>query len=334
MGFKRIKYGVAATLVIFILALLFSTSTFAAKQPSADIPEWLQRHVGKGDGKIAAVVLQRAREHYLREVKKSKIKNSCYFAMDATRPHDMGRNRLGRRFYIICEGKKQFSAIPAGHGGGRKLRGLARITNGRRCAKNFSNALDSKLTDGGAYITAETKTSFKGYYRTSGKRRSALHRTFLQFEGQGEAENAREREIGGHAAVLLRGMCRLKDPKSSYADSDGYVFLGRLVNYAGGRSSGCTTWSTSDAKKIISMVKNNPTTLYIYPAADDIKAVAEYQKKRGKKLSQAKPYWNASCLKQIKAPKFWSKNFLEPLLERYKREHPLAAPRPVPLCRS
>jgi hypothetical protein len=288
--------------------------------------------VGLGDGKIAATVLQRSRALYLKEVRKGKIKNPCYFAMDATRPHTNGNNQLGRRFYIICEAKQSFRAIPAGHGGGRNLIGLPKFTNGRSCAKNFSNALDSKLTDGGAYITAELKTSFKGYYRTPGKQKSILHRTFIQFDGQGETENAREREIGGHAAVLLRGMCRLKDPKSRYADSEGYVFLGNLVDYTGGRSSGCTTWSISDAKKIIAMVKYHPSTLYIYPEAGDIEAVAQFQKKTGKQLSQAKPYWNASCLKQIKTPKFWSKDLLEPLLERYKKDHPKPVPRPIPLC--
>jgi hypothetical protein len=82
------------------------------------------------------------------------------------------------------------------------------------------------------------------------------------------------------------------------------------------------------------MVKKDPTTLYIYPEADDIKAVVKYQKKSGKRLAQAKPYWNKSCLKQIKTPKYWSKDQLEPLLERYKKAYPAAAPRPVPLCKS
>lgn len=333
MSLKPFLHIRTSAFVLFMLALILSAPSFAAKKPS-DIPDWLQRHVGLGDGKIAATVLQRSRALYLKELGKGKVKNPCYFAMDATRPHDMGRNRLGRRFYIICEAKKSFRAIPAGHGGGRKLRGLARITNGRRCVKNFSNALDSRLTDGGAYITAETKTSFKGYYKTFGKRRSTLHRTFIQFDGRGENANAREREIGGHAAVLLRNMCRLKDPKSSHADSDGYVFLGNLVDYTGGRSSGCTTWSAADAKKIISMVKNQPTTLYIYPEAKDIEAIAKYKKKSSKKSTKTKPYWNASCLRQIKTPKYWPKEKLEPILESYNKAHPKAEPRPPPLCRS
>ena len=59
------------------------------------------------------------------------------------------------------------------------------------------------LTTGGAYVTAETRTSFKGYYR-SAKQDAVLMRSFVQFEGEGETANARERAIGGHAAVLLR----------------------------------------------------------------------------------------------------------------------------------
>ncbi len=333
MNFKSVLHIRGSALVPFILVLILAAPSFAAEGP-LEIPDWLQSHVGLGDGQIAATVLQRSRALHLQEVRKGMIKNPCYFAMDATRPHVMGNNQLGRRFYIICEAIQSFRAIPAGHGGGRNLKGLPKITNGRSCAKNFSNALDSKLTDGGAYITAELKTSFKGYYRTSGKQKSTLHRTFIQFDGQGETENAREREIGGHAAVLLRGMCRLKDPKSRYADSEGYVFLGNLVDYVGGRSSGCTTWSISDAKKIIAMVKYHPTTLYIYPEAGDIEAVAQFQKEPGKSSSETKPYWNTSCLKQIKTPKFWSKDKLEPLLERYKKAHPKPAPQPIPLCKN
>ena len=99
------------------------------------------------------------------------VKNPCYFAMDATRPNDLGDGKLGRRFYVICEADRSFRAISAGHGGGRDLKGIADFANGRQCAKNFGNAMDSKLTAGGAYVTGETKTSFKGYYRVSAKRR-------------------------------------------------------------------------------------------------------------------------------------------------------------------
>ena len=77
----------------------------------------------------------------------------------------------GRRFYVICEADRSFRAISAGHGGGRDLNGVADFANGRRCAKNFGNAMDSELTAGGAYVTSETKTSFKGYYRVSASRR-------------------------------------------------------------------------------------------------------------------------------------------------------------------
>jgi len=41
------------------------------------------------------------------------------------------------------------------------------------CAKNFGNAMDSELTMGGAYVTGETKTSFKGYYRVAANQNAA-----------------------------------------------------------------------------------------------------------------------------------------------------------------
>ena len=119
-------------------------------------------------------------------------------------------------------------------------------------------------------MTAETRTSFKGYYRVSAGKNEMLIRSFLQFEGEGDTANARERAIGGHPAVVLKVQCRRKDPDSAHADEDGYVPFGTLVNYSGGRSNGCTTWTPADSEKIFAMAQDRPTTLYIYPESDDI----------------------------------------------------------------
>ena len=127
---------------------------------------------------------------------------------------------------------------------------------------------------GGAYVTGETRTSFKGYYRIAANGAAVLIRSFVQFDGEGETANARAREIGGHAAALLRDVCLRKDPHSAYADQDGYVPFGELEDYASGRSDGCTSWSRPDAGQIVAVVKDNPTTLYIYPERADIDAVA------------------------------------------------------------
>ena len=245
--------------IILIVALSGAPRSFAVEQPP-DVPAWLRAHVGDGDGQIAPVVLQRARALYIKKVSEGAAKNPCYFAMDATRP-----GGLVRRFYIICEADKSFRAIPAGHGSGRNLQGIANFANGIECAKNFSNAMDSKLTTGGPYVTEETITSFKGYYRNSAGKYVPFSRSFVQFDGEGDAANARPRAIGGHPAELLRKVCLRKDPDSPYANHDGYVPFGTLVNYAGGRSNGCTSWTASDAGQIIPMLKDKPTTLYIYP---------------------------------------------------------------------
>jgi hypothetical protein len=290
------------------------------------VPAWLQSHFGEGEGQIAPVVLQRARAHYLQKVSAGAVKNPCYFAMDATRPAG-----LGRRFYIICEGSQTFRAIPSGHGNGRSIKGIANFSNGVRCAKNFSNAEDSKLTTGGPYVTAEMRTSFKGYYRASGKN-APLLRSFLQFEGEGDTANARQRAIGGHPAVVLRVQCRRKDPNSTHADQEGYVPFGTLVNYSAGRSNGCTTWSPSDAEKILAMVQDKPTTVYIYPESSDIDAVAQAVK-AGRSPSRAGLYWNASCLKEIGSPRFWPRETLEPALLKLRKDHPSPPPQPLPICK-
>jgi hypothetical protein len=301
--------------------------SLAAEQP-AEIPAWLKAHVGDGDGQIAPVVLQRARALYLQKLSEGTVKNPCYFAMDATRPAG-----FGRRFYVICEADRSFRAVPSGHGNGRNLKGIANFANGIRCAKNFSNALDSKLTTGGPYVTAETRTSFKGYYRVSAGKTEMLIRSFLQFEGEGDTANARERAIGGHPAVVLKVQCRRKDPDSAHADEDGYVPFGTLVNYSGGRSNGCTTWTPADSERIFAMAQDRPTTLYIYPESDDIAAIAQAVK-AGRSPSRAGLYWNASCLKEIGSPKFWPKETLEPILvEYFKKDRPSPPPQPLPICK-
>jgi hypothetical protein len=320
-----------SSLFFVVIALLASPRSLAAQQ-SSDVPPWLRAHIGESEDQIAQVVLQRARTLYLQKLSEGAIKNPCYFAMDATRPNDLGDGKLGRRFYVICESKRSFRAISAGHGGGRDLKGIADFTNGKRCAKNFGNAMDSSLTAGGAYVTAETKTSFKGYYRVSVNQDAVLIRAFVQFNGEGETANARQREIGGHSAELLRNVCLRKDPRSPYANQDGYVPFGTLEEYAGGRSNGCTSWSPSDAGQIIAMVKDNPTTLYIYPDAADVDAAARAAG-TGWSLSGAGPYWNVSCLREIRTPKFWSNESLGPILAQYKKNHPAPPQRPVPICK-
>jgi hypothetical protein len=188
------------------------------------------------------------------------------------------------------------------------------------------------LTAGGAYVTRETKTSFKGYYRVSAKQNAVLIRPFIQFDGEGETANAREREIGGPPAELLRNVCLRKNPESPYANHDGFVPFGTLEAYAGGRSNGCTSWSPSDAAQIVAMVKDDPTTLYIYPDAADVNAIARAVA-AGRSPSREGLYWNASCLKEIRAPKFWPKETLGPILAQFKMDHPPPPQQPTPICR-
>ena len=260
------------------------------------------------------------------------VRNPCYLAMDVTRPNDLGDGHLGRRFYIVCEAAHSFRAIPAGHGAGRDLDGVADFSNGRRCARNFGNAMDSELTAGGVYVTAEVKSSFKGYHRTSAGRDEPFLRSFVQFDGEGETANSRQRAIGGHAAVTLKGVCLRRDPGSPHANHDGYVPFGTLVDYAGGRSNGCTSWSPSDVSQILSLIKDEPTTLYIYPEASDVDAVSRTLA-AGRSLAQAGLYWSAACLKEVRSPRFWASGTLEPILADYRRRHPAPPPRPVPVCK-
>ncbi|HXH46294.1 MAG TPA: hypothetical protein VNK51_20960 [Bradyrhizobium sp.] len=308
------------------IAAWLTSGAVAAERPS-EIPGWLKSHVGDGAGQIAPVVLQRARALYLRKVAAGIVKNPCYFAMDATRPSEGGS---GKRFYEICEAHRSFRAMPAGHGSGRNIKGAVNFANGKECARNFGNALDSNLTTGGSYVTAETRTSFKGYFRNAAKQEAILMRSFVQFDGEGETANARERAIGGHPAVILKAIHYRSMARSPYANVNGCVPVGTLVDYSSGRSNGCTSWSRSDAERIIPKLEQ-PTTVYIYPESQDIKAIAQAVSAH-RSLSSSSPYWNAFCRKQIGAPKFWSKEALEPILARYRRA-PEPAASPAPTCK-
>ena len=170
MRFRPVILNIVKIFGLFSIVVASSASprSFAAEEAS-DFPSWLRARVGEGEGQISQAILQRARALYFQKVREGVVRNPCYFAMDATRPNDLGHGDLGRRFYVICESDRSFRAISAGHGGGRDLKGIADFANGRRCVRNFGNAMDSELTAGGAYVTGETKTSFKGYYRAAAK---------------------------------------------------------------------------------------------------------------------------------------------------------------------
>jgi hypothetical protein len=83
--------------------------------------------------------------------------------------------------------------------------------------------------------------------------------------------------------------------------------------------------------RIWSLLKDDPTTVYIYPESHDIEAVAQAISAR-QSPARAGLYWNAFCLKQIGSPKFWAKELLEPILARYRKD-PEPSQRPPPVCK-
>ncbi len=127
MRLRSVCLGVVASFFVAVIAVTVSARSFAA---SSDVPAWLQAHVGNSDGQISQIVLERARALYRKKVAQGAVKNPCYFAMDATRPSDLGNGVLGRRYYVICEASESFRAISSGHGSGRNLKGVVDFSNG------------------------------------------------------------------------------------------------------------------------------------------------------------------------------------------------------------
>ena len=324
MRHKHVKAGLRCFLGLLLGAGLYTEAV------GSEPPAWLTAHVGEGEGQIARPVLERARALYERKLSEGAARNPCYFAMDATRPNEAAGE--GGRFYVICEPSQSLRVFAAGHGAGRDLPGAADFHNERRCARNFGNANGSNLTAGGAYVTGASTSSFKGYFRDADGRDAPLVRTFLQFDGEGETANARQRAIGGHAAVTLKGVCLRREPSSPYANREGYVPFGQRVDYTGGRSDGCTSWSPRDAEEILLLMREGPTTLYIYPASADVVAV-ERAVAAGRSMASEALYWSASCLQEVHAPKFWARETLEPVIAEYARSHPAPPPSTTPICK-
>ena len=84
--------------------------------------------------------------------------------------------------------------------------------------------------------------------------------------------------------------------------------------------------------QFVSLIKDEPTTLYIYPEASDVEAVAK-SVAAGRTPAQAGLHWSAACLAEVRAPRYWSRSRLEPMLAEYARRHPAPPPRPTPICR-
>ncbi len=272
-----------------------------------DIPGFLRQHVGDGPDQISEVVLQRARTHFFEKRNARKAKNVCYAAMDATRPHLLNEKEadkgaamvLGNRLYLICESLGIFKALPVSHGGGIDLKKQngPDLKNGRHCAKYFGNIDSTYLTMGGRYMTDIMKYFYKGKVRQKDGGYCDYSRPFLTFTGEGETANAKERAIGAHPVLKMGQGSEHCDITNPHADAQGYVyFADKLINYNGGRTEGCLGMPEEDAALILTVAKDHPMSVYVYPQKADIENMSD---------PESKPYWNKECLAEIGTPKYY-----------------------------
>jgi hypothetical protein len=181
--------------------------------------------------------------------------------MDATRPSTGSDGGPGQRFYVICEAEETFRAVSSGYGNGRSLPGRT-FSNERECARNFSNAEGSNLTMGGAYLTAETRTSFKGYFSDGGERVPFTAPSFCS-----TAWARRRTRASAKSAAMWRCSCAgsaaTSDPESPHADDEGFVPYGRLVNYTAGAATAARHGRKTVADEIIALVEGSDDALHL-----------------------------------------------------------------------
>ena len=288
----------------------------------------------KAKAKLRQWSLQRARARFTSRKASGAIRNPCYFAMDATRPHDLNVGKVGARFYVICESAL---IVPCLFDGSRRRPQFERH-RGFRQRKAVREKLRQRYGSvpdcWWALCNRRDENILPLRLCASAKKDAALIRSFVQFDGEGETANARQREIGRASgtiiaerlspkgsAQLLRGSRRLRSVRATGS-------LRRLA-----AATAAQSWSPSDAEQIIAVVKDDPTALYIYPEAADIDAVTQNGEVRPVISRQAGLYWNASCLKEIVTPKFWPKEALEPVLAQYAKAHPAPPQRSPPRCK-
>lgn len=253
------------TLLILNLVLFANLSAHAAA-------DWMQNHIGGDQNQIAPIVYERARAWYTEKAKQGKIHNTCFLAVDATKPGKIAEGIAAPRMYVICDKVQTFQATSAGMGSGRKFPDFD-LTNSHRCSKNFSNAVGSHLSMGGKYTTADFAPSFKGMYvNQSFGKEIELHRPFFEMDGEGESETGRDREIGIHAAESITNICYKHLADHPMADHDGFVPFGTHEVFPEGQSLGCIMWNPKISDSIQSLLNSNPTTLYVYPEASPIAA--------------------------------------------------------------
>ena len=155
---------------------------------------------------------------------------------------------------------------------------------------------------------------------------------FLKFDGEGDTANARERAIGGHPAVLLRGVCRRKEPGSPPRRR------GRLRSLWEARELRGRAQRWLHQLVALGRRKHHGDGKRQSERALHLCKIARHRRGRaggrgGKAPSRAGLYWNAACLRDIGAPRFWGKETLEPILARWRTAHPPRRHSRQPVCR-
>ena len=175
--------------LIIVIALASSSRSFAVEQPS-DIPAWLRPNVGEGEGQIAEVILRGARA-LLPKSARGRGQKSLLLCHGRYASPRIKRRQIGAAVLRYL----RIRPVVSGDFGGPWRRPQFERYRGFRQRKALREELRQCAgfeTDGRwAYVTAETKTSFKGYYRASAKQDAVLIRSFVQFDGEGEVANAR-----------------------------------------------------------------------------------------------------------------------------------------------
>ena len=158
--------------------------------------------------------------------------------MDATQA-EQRRSRAT----VFTSSAELVRSFPRGFRSRRRMSSLNRRRRfrrvGSRCARNFGDAMDAELTIEQGLMCGVGKPLSKAIFHVSAREPPDFSTHSCGFTtAKAEPRDARRRAMTASRRGVGWTMC-VKDPDGPYADHDGYVPVGKVVDYAAATATSC-----------------------------------------------------------------------------------------------